>query len=82
MTASETDGVEVERVKLRLREAGERRANVERWPMTRQGRVSYKDLHLGCDRLKIGFWSRSKGICRGKNEALKARCRENFIESV
>lgn len=50
--------------------------------MTRLSRVGYKDLHLGCDRLKIGFWSRSKGICLGKNEALKAPCRKNFIESV
>lgn len=50
--------------------------------MTRQGLVGYKDLHLGRNRLKIGFWSRSKGICRGKNQALKAPCRKNFIESV
>jgi len=50
--------------------------------MTRLGRVGYKDLHIKCDHLEIGFWSRSKGICRGKNEALKAPCRKNFIESV
>ena len=45
--------------------------------MTRQDPVSYKDLHLGRDRLKIGFWSRRRANSQGKSEAFEALCRKN-----